>query len=186
MLCVYIYTLCIFVHIKKMLESDLFTLSICAVQDSDSLEDEIMAILSLSSSEEEMQQRLAKIVVATNKSGDPVTTEDLVSMCSCVCVCLYYACDLMHTILSSQNVSGPLAMLLKDTLKPVLMQTVEVRFNSEKCCMTPKNVIVIFQNKYFRITAHRIILIYFSSVRFCLSTSFSLGYTGVSSHQPIS
>lgn len=68
--------------------------------DSDSLENEIMAILSLSSSEEEMQQRLAKIVVATNKSGDPVTTEDL-------------------------NVSGPLAMLLKDALKPVLMQTVE-------------------------------------------------------------
>uniref|UniRef100_A0A9J8D9G0 C-1-tetrahydrofolate synthase, cytoplasmic n=1 Tax=Cyprinus carpio carpio TaxID=630221 RepID=A0A9J8D9G0_CYPCA len=68
--------------------------------DSGSLENEIMAILSLSSSEEEMQQRLAKIVVATNKSGDPVTTEDL------VCV-------------------GPLAMLLKDALKPVLMQTVE-------------------------------------------------------------
>ncbi|XP_056112227.1 C-1-tetrahydrofolate synthase, cytoplasmic [Rhinichthys klamathensis goyatoka] len=68
--------------------------------DSDSLENEIMAILSLSSSEEEMQQRLAKIVVATNKSGYPVTTEDL-------------------------NVSGPLAMLLKDALKPVLMQTVE-------------------------------------------------------------
>lgn len=61
----------------------------CVVQDSGSLENEIMAILSLSSSEEEMQQRLAKIVVATNKSGDPVTTEDLVSMCSHVCVCLY-------------------------------------------------------------------------------------------------
>ncbi|ROI33849.1 C-1-tetrahydrofolate synthase, cytoplasmic [Anabarilius grahami] len=68
--------------------------------DSGSLENEIMAILSLSSSEEQMQQRLAKIVVATNKSGDPVTTEDL-------------------------NISGPLAMLLKDALKPVLMQTVE-------------------------------------------------------------
>ncbi|XP_077077291.1 C-1-tetrahydrofolate synthase, cytoplasmic isoform X3 [Siphateles boraxobius] len=68
--------------------------------DSDSLENEIMAILSLSSSEEEMQQRLARIVVASNKSGEPVTSEDL-------------------------NVSGPLAMLLKDALKPVLMQTVE-------------------------------------------------------------
>ncbi|KAI2651995.1 C-1-tetrahydrofolate synthase, cytoplasmic [Labeo rohita] len=68
--------------------------------DSGSLENEIMAILSLSSSEEEMQQRLAKIVVATNKSGDPVTTEDL-------------------------DVSDLLAMLLKDALKPVLMQTVE-------------------------------------------------------------
>ncbi|KAL1253704.1 hypothetical protein QQF64_015933 [Cirrhinus molitorella] len=68
--------------------------------DSGSLENEIMAILSLSSSEEELQQRVAKIVAATNKSGDAVTTEDL-------------------------NVSGPLAMFLKDALKPVLMQTVE-------------------------------------------------------------
>ncbi|XP_043075752.1 C-1-tetrahydrofolate synthase, cytoplasmic isoform X3 [Puntigrus tetrazona] len=68
--------------------------------DPGSLDNEIMAILSLSSSVEEMQQRLAKIVVATNKYGDAVTTEDL-------------------------DVSGPLAMLLKDALKPVLMQTVE-------------------------------------------------------------
>jgi len=74
MFCVYMYTVYFW-------EGDLFTLSICAVQDSDSLENEIMAILSLSCSEEEMQQRLAQIVVATNKSGDPVTTEDLVSMC---------------------------------------------------------------------------------------------------------
>uniref|UniRef100_A0A673NEP4 C-1-tetrahydrofolate synthase, cytoplasmic n=1 Tax=Sinocyclocheilus rhinocerous TaxID=307959 RepID=A0A673NEP4_9TELE len=77
-----------------------FLMGVCAVQDPGSLENEIMAILSLSSSVEEMQQRLAKIVVATSKSGDPVTTEDL-------------------------DVSGPLAMLLKGTLKPVLMQTVE-------------------------------------------------------------
>uniref|UniRef100_A0A671NGA6 Tetrahydrofolate dehydrogenase/cyclohydrolase catalytic domain-containing protein n=1 Tax=Sinocyclocheilus anshuiensis TaxID=1608454 RepID=A0A671NGA6_9TELE len=77
-----------------------FLMGVCAVQDPGSLENEIMAILSLSSSVEEMQQRLAKIVVATSKSGDPITTEDL-------------------------DVSGPLAMLLKGTLKPVLMQTVE-------------------------------------------------------------
>uniref|UniRef100_A0A673NCK5 C-1-tetrahydrofolate synthase, cytoplasmic n=1 Tax=Sinocyclocheilus rhinocerous TaxID=307959 RepID=A0A673NCK5_9TELE len=57
-----------------------FLMGVCAVQDPGSLENEIMAILSLSSSVEEMQQRLAKIVVATSKSGDPVTTEDLVSM----------------------------------------------------------------------------------------------------------
>lgn len=63
-------------------------MGVCVVQDSGSLENEIMAILSLSSSEEEMQQRLAKIVVATNKSGDPVTTEDLVSMCVHVFVCV--------------------------------------------------------------------------------------------------
>ncbi|XP_051955177.1 C-1-tetrahydrofolate synthase, cytoplasmic-like isoform X2 [Xyrauchen texanus] len=68
--------------------------------DCVSLENEIMAVLSLSSSEEDMQKRLTKIVVATNRSGDPVTTEDL-------------------------DVSGTLAMLLKDALQPILMQTVE-------------------------------------------------------------
>ncbi|KAA0708602.1 C-1-tetrahydrofolate synthase, cytoplasmic [Triplophysa tibetana] len=68
--------------------------------DCDCLGNEIMAILSLSSAEEDLKQRLSRIVVATNKSGDPVTTEDL-------------------------DVSGTLVMLLKDALKPVLMQTVE-------------------------------------------------------------
>lgn len=116
---------------------------VCTVQDSGSLENEIMAILSLSSSEEEMQQRLAKIVVATNKSGDPVTTEDLVCVFTCLGMSVY-VCDLIYTIFSLQDVSGPLAMLLKDALKPVLMQTVEVRFNSAKCYMTTENVNVIF------------------------------------------
>ncbi len=77
----------------NVIKGDLFILmGVCAVQDPGSLENEIMAILSLSSSVEEMQQRLAKIVVATNKSGDAVTTEDLVSMCVhvfvCVCMCV--------------------------------------------------------------------------------------------------
>lgn len=64
-------------------------MDICAVQDSGFLEKEIMAILSLSSSEDDLQQRLARIVVATNKSGDPVTTNDLVSMCLLyICVCV--------------------------------------------------------------------------------------------------
>uniref|UniRef100_A0A9J8BAH9 C-1-tetrahydrofolate synthase, cytoplasmic n=1 Tax=Cyprinus carpio carpio TaxID=630221 RepID=A0A9J8BAH9_CYPCA len=91
----------LYAFFDNVIRGDLFiSMVVCTVQDSGSLENEIMAILSLSSSEEEMQQRLAKIVVATNKSGDPVTTEDL-------------------------DVSGPLAMLLKDALKPVLMQTVE-------------------------------------------------------------
>lgn len=84
-------------EIRRFVRLDIDTDS---ATDSFSLENEIMAVLSLSSSEEEMQHRLANIIVATNKSGDPITTEDL-------------------------NVSGPLAMLLKEALKPVLMQTVE-------------------------------------------------------------
>lgn len=46
---------------------------------------EIMAVLALTSSLEDMQQRLAKMVVATSRSGDPVTTEDLVSASSLWC-----------------------------------------------------------------------------------------------------
>ncbi|TRY57023.1 hypothetical protein DNTS_023929 [Danionella cerebrum] len=68
--------------------------------DSVSLERELMTILSLSSSEEEMRHRLSQITVASNKSGDVVTADDL-------------------------NISEPLFFLLKECLKPVLMQAVE-------------------------------------------------------------
>ncbi|KAJ8359153.1 hypothetical protein SKAU_G00156780 [Synaphobranchus kaupii] len=61
---------------------------------------EIMAILALTSGTEDMLQRLAKIVVATNRSGEPITTEDL-------------------------GVSRALALLLRDAVKPNLIQTLE-------------------------------------------------------------
>ncbi|TMS21652.1 C-1-tetrahydrofolate synthase, cytoplasmic [Larimichthys crocea] len=61
---------------------------------------EIMAVLALTSSLEDMRQRLTKMVVATSRSGDPITTEDL-------------------------GVSGALAVLMKDAIKPNLMQTLE-------------------------------------------------------------
>lgn len=61
---------------------------------------EIMAVLALTSSLEDMRQRLAKMVVATNRSGVPITTEDL-------------------------GVSGALTVLMRDAIKPNLMQTLE-------------------------------------------------------------
>ncbi|KAJ0062706.1 hypothetical protein NL108_004326, partial [Boleophthalmus pectinirostris] len=61
---------------------------------------EIMAILALTSSLEDMRTRLSKMVVATSKNGDPITTEDL-------------------------GVSGALTVLMKDAIKPNLMQTLE-------------------------------------------------------------
>uniref|UniRef100_A0A3Q2E442 C-1-tetrahydrofolate synthase, cytoplasmic n=1 Tax=Cyprinodon variegatus TaxID=28743 RepID=A0A3Q2E442_CYPVA len=61
---------------------------------------EIMAVLALTSSLEDMRQRLAKMVVATSRSGDPITTEDL-------------------------GVSGALTVLMRDAIKPNLMQTLE-------------------------------------------------------------
>uniref|UniRef100_A0A3P8UN05 formate--tetrahydrofolate ligase n=1 Tax=Cynoglossus semilaevis TaxID=244447 RepID=A0A3P8UN05_CYNSE len=61
---------------------------------------EIMAILALADSLEDMKNRLARIVVGTSRSGQPVTTEDL-------------------------GVSGALAVLMKDAIKPTLMQTLE-------------------------------------------------------------
>ncbi|XP_076155825.1 C-1-tetrahydrofolate synthase, cytoplasmic [Alosa pseudoharengus] len=61
---------------------------------------EIMAVLALTSSLEDMRQRLAKMVVASSRSGDPVTTEDL-------------------------GVSGALTVLMRDAIKPNLMQTLE-------------------------------------------------------------
>nr|XP_020656409.1 C-1-tetrahydrofolate synthase, cytoplasmic [Pogona vitticeps] len=61
---------------------------------------EIMAVLALTTSLEDMRQRLSKMVVASSKKGVPITTEDL-------------------------GVSGALAVLMKDAIKPNLMQTLE-------------------------------------------------------------
>ncbi|XP_037541413.1 monofunctional C1-tetrahydrofolate synthase, mitochondrial [Nematolebias whitei] len=61
---------------------------------------EIMAILALSVSLKDMKNRLARMVVGTSRSGGPVTAEDL-------------------------GVSGALAVLMKDAIKPTLMQTLE-------------------------------------------------------------
>ncbi|KAL6095939.1 mthfd1l [Pungitius sinensis] len=61
---------------------------------------EIMAILALADGLEDMKRRLARMVVGTSRCGEPVTAEDL-------------------------GVSGALAVLMKDAIKPTLMQTLE-------------------------------------------------------------
>jgi methylenetetrahydrofolate dehydrogenase (NADP+)/methenyltetrahydrofolate cyclohydrolase/formyltetrahydrofolate synthetase len=61
---------------------------------------EIMAILALTTSLEDMRDRLGRMVVATSKSGEAVTAEDL-------------------------GVAGALTVLMKDAIKPNLMQTLE-------------------------------------------------------------
>ena len=61
---------------------------------------EIMAILALTTSLEDMRNRLGRMVVATSKKGEAVTAEDL-------------------------GVAGALTVLMKDAIKPNLMQTLE-------------------------------------------------------------
>ena len=61
---------------------------------------EIMAALCLSSNLEDLKTRLSKMVVAYNKDGQPVTAGDL-------------------------NAQGAMAMLLKDAIKPNIVQTLE-------------------------------------------------------------
>jgi len=61
---------------------------------------EIMAILALTTSLKDMRERFGKIVIGLSRSGHAVTAEDL-------------------------GVAGALAVLMKDTIKPNLMQTVE-------------------------------------------------------------
>ncbi|KAM4014526.1 C-1-tetrahydrofolate synthase, cytoplasmic [Anomaloglossus baeobatrachus] len=65
-----------------------------------SVASEIMAVLALTDGLDDMRLRLGKMVVATSKQGTPVTTDDL-------------------------GVSGALAVLMKDAIKPNLMQTLE-------------------------------------------------------------
>jgi formyltetrahydrofolate synthetase len=61
---------------------------------------EIMAILALTTSLEDMRDRLGRMVVAVSKKGEAVTAEDL-------------------------GVAGALTVLMKDAIKPNLMQTLE-------------------------------------------------------------
>jgi formate--tetrahydrofolate ligase len=61
---------------------------------------EVMAILALASDLKDLRARLGRMVLATKKDGTPITAEDL-------------------------KVAGSMAVLLKDALKPNLMQTLE-------------------------------------------------------------
>jgi formyltetrahydrofolate synthetase len=61
---------------------------------------EIMAVLALTTSLEDMRDRFGKMVVATNKRGEAVSVEDL-------------------------GVAGAVTVLMKDAIKPNLMQTLE-------------------------------------------------------------
>ena len=61
---------------------------------------EIMAVLALTTSLDDMRQRLGKMVVALDKKGSAVTADDL-------------------------SIGGALTVLMKDAIKPTLMQTLE-------------------------------------------------------------
>ncbi len=61
---------------------------------------EVMAILALAKDLKDLRARLGRIVLATKRDGTPITAEDL-------------------------KVAGSMAVLLKDALKPNLMQTLE-------------------------------------------------------------
>lgn len=61
---------------------------------------ECMAILALANSLEDMRERLGRMVVASSKSGEPITADDI-------------------------GCGGALTALMKDAIKPNLMQTLE-------------------------------------------------------------
>jgi methylenetetrahydrofolate dehydrogenase (NADP+)/methenyltetrahydrofolate cyclohydrolase/formyltetrahydrofolate synthetase len=61
---------------------------------------EIMAILALTTDLADMRERFGRIVVATNKKGEAVTAEDI-------------------------GCAGAMTVLMKDAIKPTLMQTLE-------------------------------------------------------------
>lgn len=61
---------------------------------------ELMAVLALASSLQDMRERIGKMVLAVDMDGNPVTVEDV-------------------------GVAGAATVLMKDTIKPTLMQTLE-------------------------------------------------------------
>jgi methylenetetrahydrofolate dehydrogenase (NADP+)/methenyltetrahydrofolate cyclohydrolase/formyltetrahydrofolate synthetase len=65
-----------------------------------SVASECMAVLALSTDLTDMRERLGRMVVASSKAGDPITADDI-------------------------GAGGALAVLMKDAIKPNLMQTLE-------------------------------------------------------------
>ncbi|KAI7851995.1 formate--tetrahydrofolate ligase-domain-containing protein [Circinella umbellata] len=65
-----------------------------------SVASEVMAVLALATDLKDMRQRLGNMVVASSKSGEPITADDL-------------------------GIGGALTVLMKDAIKPNLMQTLE-------------------------------------------------------------
>jgi formyltetrahydrofolate synthetase len=61
---------------------------------------EIMAVLALTTDLADMRDRLGRMVIGTNKAGDPITADDL-------------------------GMGGALTVLMKDAIMPTLMQTLE-------------------------------------------------------------
>ena len=61
---------------------------------------ELMAILALATDLKDMRERIGRIVIGLSRKGEPITAEDL-------------------------GVAGALTVLMKDTIKPTLMQTLE-------------------------------------------------------------
>ncbi|TPX30364.1 hypothetical protein SmJEL517_g06054 [Synchytrium microbalum] len=61
---------------------------------------EVMAVLALTTSVADMRERLGRMVVASSRAGDPVTADDI-------------------------GIGGALTVLMKDAIKPNLMQTLE-------------------------------------------------------------
>jgi methylenetetrahydrofolate dehydrogenase (NADP+)/methenyltetrahydrofolate cyclohydrolase/formyltetrahydrofolate synthetase len=59
-----------------------------------------MAVLALATDVADMRERLGRMVVASSKNGDPITAEDI-------------------------GCAGAMAVLMKDAIKPTLMQTLE-------------------------------------------------------------
>ncbi|CAK9780867.1 putative folic acid and derivative metabolism-related protein [Cutaneotrichosporon oleaginosum] len=61
---------------------------------------EVMAVLALATDVADMRERLGRMVVASSKKGEPITAEDI-------------------------GCAGAMAVLMKDAIKPTLMQTLE-------------------------------------------------------------
>lgn len=79
---------------------------------------ECMAVLALTTGLEDMKARLGAMVVATSKQGDPITADDI-------------------------GVSGALAVLMKDAIKPNLMQTLQV--NALSPISYNRTIFIIYQ-----------------------------------------
>jgi hypothetical protein len=84
---------------------------------------QIMAILALTTSLQDMRERLGRLTIGFSKTGEPITCDDLgIVLWWVVVVMEIISIEWVHLLQKCSGVAGALTVLMKDAIKPNLMQ----------------------------------------------------------------
>jgi formyltetrahydrofolate synthetase len=93
---------------------------------------QIMAILALTTSLSDMRERLGRLTIGFSKTGEPITCDDLgIIIIIILFLLLQLSIEQNHSLLKRSGVAGALTVLMKDAIKPNLMQVGLLIFSSK-------------------------------------------------------